>query len=125
MPQYITVSTDYTGMKIFRIALEDVTFISKEAAVKGVHLHTLHETGYLPGSLEYWLSFLTAAGLNIEQYDRGTALNLSKVELIDKKTKIAYFEPIRRREKGCTIAIANFNSVIQALKDINKIFELV
>lgn len=123
---FISVSTDHTGTKIFQICLDDIIFMNKDAAFKGVYLHTLEKApGYLPGSLDYWNSFLNASGLRMEQFDRSTSLNLSKVELLDKKKNVAYFEPVLRKDKSCSIAFSNFNDVVEALKGINRSFIMI
>lgn len=124
--QHIAVSYDPTGTKIFEIAVDDIIFIKYERSDKGIWIHTLQNEGYLPGSLEFWLSALSAGGLqHIEQFDRGSAMILTKIELLDAKQKIAYFESLARKEKGCPFAILNYNAVVQALQRINQPFKFI
>ncbi|MBB3113610.1 hypothetical protein FHS18_005723 [Paenibacillus phyllosphaerae] len=125
MLEKLAVSADPLGTKPFELNVQDIIFIQYDRKHKGVWFHSLEQEGFLPGSLEFWISFLANSDIHIETFDRATAMNLHKVELLDRKHNYAYFESVIRRDKGCSIAVANFKEVIRALEKLNRRFEYV
>lgn len=109
------------------LILSEIIFIEYVRSDKGIIIHSLESQGFLPGAFNFWITAFQGGGLpTLYPVDRNNALNLTKVELLEPKYNKAYFEKvIQRKDKVCTIAIANFNSLIQELTKINQVYKLV
>ncbi|MFC5649871.1 hypothetical protein ACFPYJ_12200 [Paenibacillus solisilvae] len=125
--QQLTVATDTKGIGLKTMLLPEIIFIEYVRSVKGIMVHSLDSQGFLPGPFSFWVSTLQGSGLStLFPVDRNNALNLAKIELLDPKFNKAYFEKVvTRKDKVCTIALANFNAVIQELKNINRMYKIV
>jgi hypothetical protein len=120
----LSVAIDTGGIGLISIPLQDIIFIEYIRQKKGIIVHSLEADGFLPGSFDFWLSALQGAGLTtLFPVDRNNALNLAKIEILDAKHKVAYFENSRR--KGCTIAVANFKAVMNELDGLNRSYKIV
>jgi len=106
------------------ISYQDILYVQYIPTSKGVHLHSINSMGYLPGTFDFWLTALASGLDNLMRVDRSYAVNLSKVQLLDKKRKVAYFDSVDR-EKSCTISVANFEDMVRALNKINQAFAYV
>lgn len=125
--QHLTLATDTKGMGLKTMLFSEIIFIEYVRTDQGINVHSLEEQGFLPGPFSFWLSTLQNGGLStLYSVDRNNALNLSKVELLEPKYNKAYFEKvIQRKDKVCTISIANFNALIKELNKMNKVYKLI
>lgn len=125
--QQITVATDTNGIALKTMLLPEIIFIEYFRSDKGIIIHSLESEGFLPGTFNFWVTALQGSGLpTLYPVDRNNALNLAKIELLEPKYNRAYFEKIiERKDKVCTIALANFDAVKKELNRMNRAYTLV
>lgn len=124
---HITVAEDTKGLALKTMLLTDIIFIEYVRSEKGIIVHSLESQGFLPGPFSFWVTALQGSGLStLYPVDRNNALNLAKIELLEPKYNKAYFEKvIQRKDKVCTISVANFDSVKKELQSMNRTYMLV
>ena len=84
-----------------------------------VIVHTTKDQYYLAGTMVYWVNTLNSSGYNFRNADRSSVINVDKIDSIDMKFKLAYFESdINRHSKRCTLAKDRLDSIIDEFPEI-------
>lgn len=124
--EYITASSNVHGSGIVSIPLKDIIYVEYIRQDKGILIHSIDSQGFLPGQFGFWTNLLINAGLtNLMIVDRNFALDPEKIEYINAKHRLVYFEEPRKINKYCSVSSSNFDSLLQALHSLGRSFKIV
>jgi len=103
---------------LVEVDIREVLSLGVDSKTSTIVIQTRNATYYTSGTLRYWTHVLNSSGYHFLIADRNNSINISKIVMIDKYQKIAYFD-LNDHSISCTMSKSGLGEVLGMLEETN------
>ena len=113
-----SVTKDFHGSTgLIEINIEEALYLGVDSKTSTIIVNTRRDVYFTTGTLRYWTHVLNSSGYHFIVADRTSSVNVSKIVMIDKNLKIAYFD-LNDLTCRCTLSKSGYYEVVTTLNQI-------